>query len=288
MIAEALRHCAGIGPIRLARLHEIGVRSWWDVLDRPQRIPAGLRSGLVAESRRCADALEAGDVSYFVDRFTGSDKWRILAHFFERTSFFDIETMGLEQHAPITVIVCWHRSRLWSFVEHENLDAFLELLEDVTLLASFNGGSFDVPRVCDAFHIPQLPCPHLDLRWACYHQGMRGGLKEIAASLGFARPSDLLDVDGEEAIRLWTGWRQHQDRAARDGLIRYCAADVLLLLLIAARLTGQRGCSPDWAWGQLPSGPAELVDRQPAIRPTVSLDAGGLQQLRARGMRRVG
>ena len=288
MIAEALRHCAGIGPVRLARLHEAGVRSWWDVLDSPQRIPAGLRSGLVAESQHCAEALKTGDVRYFVDRFIGSDKWRILEHFSEQTSFFDIETMGLEVNAPITVIVCWHQGKLWSFVEHENLDGFLELLDEVTLLASFNGGSFDVPRVCDTFHIPKLPCPHLDLRWACYHQGLRGGLKDIAAGLGIVRPADLQDVDGEQAIRLWSGWRETKNQAARDGLIRYCAADVLLLLLIADRLTGHSDRSADWAWAQLPSGPTILADNNPSMRPTPVFGANGLQQLRARGIRSAG
>ena len=170
-------------------------------LGDPQRIPAGWRSDLVAESRRCALALDTGDVRYFVDRFAPQDRWRILAHFFEQTSFFDIETMGLHYDAPITVIVCWHRGQFWNFVEHENLDGFLDLLDDVTLLASFNGGSFDVPRVLDAFHVPELPCAHLDLRWACYHQGRTGGLKEIANAMGITRPPDLRDVDGEYAVQ---------------------------------------------------------------------------------------
>lgn len=288
MIAEALQHCAGIGPVRLARLHDVGVRSWWDVLDDPQRIPAGLRSGLVAESRRCIEALTVDDVRYFVNRFEGLDKWRILSHFSEQTSFFDIETMGLEYDAPITVIVCWHKGQLWSFVEHENLDDFLDLLDDVTLLASFNGGSFDVPRVCDAFHIPELPCPHLDLRWACYHQGIRGGLKDIAVSLGIVRPPDLQGVDGQHAIRLWSGWRESKNQAARAGLIRYCAADVLMLLVIADRLIGQNGCTPDWAWAQLPSALAMPPDSQPIVQPMHASSASGPKQLRARRMRRVG
>ena len=119
---------------------------------------------------------DAEDVRYFVDRFAPADKWRILDYFFDQTTFFDIETLGLQYDASITVIVCWHDGQFRIFVEHENLDDFLELLDDARLLASFNGASFDVPRVLNSFHIPTLPCAHLDLRWSCYHQGHSGGL----------------------------------------------------------------------------------------------------------------
>ena len=253
MITEALRHCPGIGPARLARLHELGIRSWTDVLDRGHGLPFFYRRELIAESRRCLAALEARDVRYFVDRFETCDKWRILSQFLDDTTFFDIETTGLEYDARITVIACWHRGELRTFVEHENLDEFLSLLDDVTLLASFNGSSFDVPRVLDAFHIPELPCPHLDLRWPCYHQGFTGTLKAIADSLDIARPVDLQHVDGFLAVQLWQAWQQRRDAAARARLIRYCAADVLLLVLIAHRLARRATAAPaELLWSRLP------------------------------------
>ena len=252
MIHEALRHAVGVGPVRLAQLHDGGIRCWDDVLAQPERIPNAIREALVVECQRCSEAHAARDVSYFVHHLHQEDKWRILTEYLEEITFFDIETDGLEHDSRITVIACWHRGQLETFVEHENLDAFLTLLDDVTLLASFNGSSFDVPRVLDAFHIPDLPCPHLDLRWPAYHQGLSGGLKEILRQLDVQRPDDLVDVDGEVAIHLWERWRQSQDAAARSQLLRYCASDVLALVVLASRIARCEPPLADALWRQLP------------------------------------
>jgi uncharacterized protein YprB with RNaseH-like and TPR domain len=231
----------------------MGVRSWQDVIERAERIPHGWRHGLVEESHRCIAALESNDIAYLVQRLNPPDQWRIMARYLGEASFFDIETAGLEYDDPITLIVCWHRGALHTFVEHENLDDFLKLLDDVTLLSSFNGGSFDVPRVLDAFHIPELPCPHLDLRWLCYHQGLRGGLKQITMRQGIGRPVDLQHADGELAVRLWARWEHFNDHVAREELIRYCAADVLLTVALAQHLVGHTLVSLDELWRHLPT-----------------------------------
>lgn len=246
-----MQHCPGIGPARLKQLRTAGVVSWSDVLEYPDRVPASQRGSLVEECARCVSALDASDVSYFIEHFVPQDKWRILAHFFDQASFFDIETSGLESDAAITVIACWHRGQIYNFVEHENLDDFLNLLDDMTLLVSFNGSSFDVPRVLDSFHIPTLPCPHLDVRWSCFHRGLRGGLKGIAHRLGVRRPTDLEGVDGAEAIHLWNAWVVSEDQQAKQRLLRYCAADVVLLRAVAGRLAGRPSSEDDASWSLL-------------------------------------
>lgn len=289
MITEALLHCTGIGPVRLARLHEAGVRSWSDVVHGGEEFRGCCSSALIEECQRCLDALKVKDVRYFVDRFSPLDKWRIVAEFLDETSFFDIETMGLEHNSPITVIACWHRGELQTFVEHENLDDFLHLLDDVTLLASFNGGSFDVPRVLDTFHIPNLPCPHLDLRWPCYHKGFKGSLKSITSRLGFARPADLQDADGELAIHLWNRWTLDRDHGARDLLLRYCASDVVLLMMLAHRIVEREVTSPAVWWRHLPT-PARTESQREAIHQTPlviqsAFGEGSPAKLRARRQR---
>lgn len=238
--------------MKLAQLHAAGVQCWDDVLHRTSQIPVGLQTELLEEVRRSKLALDNGDIGYFVDALHPQDKWRVLSEFLDRTSFFDIETNGLDIDSTITVIVCWHRGELHTFVEHENLDDFLDLLDDVSLLASFNGASFDVPRVLDGFHIPKLPCPHLDLRWPCYHAGLTGGLKSIERQLGVTRPNDLDATDGELAIQLWESWRERADRNARDHLIRYCAADVLMLIVVAQHLSQRDGYTQAELWTHLP------------------------------------
>ncbi len=289
MITEALLHCRGIGPARLAQLNKLGIRTWMDVVGQADRVPLGCRDALVDECRRCLVALSNKNVRYFVDSFTSQDRWRVLAEFFEQTSFFDIETTGLECDSRITVIACWHRGQLHTFVEHENLDDFLNLLDEVTLLASFNGSSFDVPRVLDFFHIPELPCPHLDLRWSCYHRGLRGSLKDIAGDTAMSRPADLRDADGLLALQLWNRWTMQQDRVARNRLLRYCASDVLMLVVVASQVAG---CVPPTnadLWSHLPAvspppAPEEL--RPVQLSKHAAFGNASPSRIRARRVRR--
>lgn len=272
MITQALQHCEGIGPIRLAELHDAGVRSWHDVLDAPHRIPTGWRANVVSECCRCVDALQSRDLHYFAERLLPEDKWRLLDHCFDDASYFDIETTGLEYDAQVTVIICWHRGELHTFVEGDNLDDFLDLLDDMTLLVSFNGASFDVPRVLDTFHIPDLPCPHLDLRWISYHRDLSGSLKEITHHLDLPRPVDLHDADGALAVEWWHQWMHSQNQAARQQLIRYCAADVLMLVALAHYVTDRDTPPADELWSALPPAPVSEV---PAPRLLASRRARG-------------
>jgi uncharacterized protein YprB with RNaseH-like and TPR domain len=294
-ITEAFQHCFGIGPARHRQLQSCGIRSWRDAVNDPEQIPIGIRGAVVTESKRCLSALKRQDIDYFLQHFTSRDKWRVLEHYLEQTAFFDIETTGLEYDAQITVICCWHRDQLHTFVEHENLDDFLDLLDDVKLLASFNGATFDVPRVLAAFHIPNLPCAHVDLRWPCYHHGHRGGLKAIAQQQQIQRPKDLQDADGAMAVQLWNTWIMNRDEQARDRLIRYCASDVLLLAMVARRIIGKRPLSADAMWAHLPSvatGPYAACESlsQQTVDPSVwsppscigSFGAANPSKLRAR------
>ncbi|MCA9263847.1 MAG: ribonuclease H-like domain-containing protein [Planctomycetales bacterium] len=295
MITEALLHCPGIGPARFDKLRSLGLRTWYDILERPDRVPAAWQEALVGECQRCVDALDTSNIDYFVKYLAPSDRWRILDRYLEQTSFFDIETAGLEYDDPITVVACWHRGRLHTFVENQNLDDLLDLLDDVTLLASFNGGSFDVPRVLTAFHIPELPCPHLDLRWLCYHHGFRGGLKEIKSRLGIARPPDLADADGALAVRLWARWEHFDERGARDLLIRYCASDVLLLLTLSDCILKRSQPTVEDLWSYLPSAEREgatasptTAPRGPGVAPEGAFGAASPSRMRALRSRLVG
>lgn len=291
VITESLLHCPQIGPARLAKLNDTGIRTWHDVLAQTDELPSGIRSPIVAEVQQCLTALEARDIAYFVDNLATKDRWRILAQFLDDVSYFDIETAGLEYDDPITMIACWHKGEVHTFVENENLDDFLDLLDDVTLLSSFNGSTFDVPRVLDTFHVPQLPCPHLDLRWLCYHQELRGGLKEITLRLNIQRPADLQDANGEMAIRCWQRWIHFQDQQARADLIRYCASDVVLLFILARELVGKiEGATTldlDALWAKLPTeSPSELQPKQSRETLSQSPSFGDASPKRLRGLRR--
>lgn len=280
MISEAFLHLPGIGPARLARLRAAGLRTWHDLVAAPHELPAGAREAILAECHRCQLAYQDRDVAYLVRTLAPPDRWRILAHFFDDATFCDIETEGLEADARVTVIAAWHRGQLRYFVDGENFDDFLQLLDEARILVSFNGQSFDVPRILNAFHIPALPCPHLDLRWMCHHHGWKGGLKVIANRLGIQRPVDLVDATGWMAVWWWQRWRQQGDETARNQLLRYCGADTLLLPLVAAHLAGRYdvplGPASPGIWDHLPPSvtePPRVADRALG-RPRTDAGAG--------------
>lgn len=188
------------------------------------------------------DALHNNDIHFLVKNFSPSNHWRILEEYFKEISYFDVETTGLTRYdSVITVIVCFHKGRLYTYLRGENLNEFLDLLEDVALLASYNGNSFDLPFVLDSFHIPELPCPHIDLRWVCYHADLKGGLKAIEAKCGINRPVDLIGIDGFEAVYLWNKWLNEKDSDAKKKLIRYCQADVISLIYILQKTLSRYG-----------------------------------------------
>jgi len=233
-----------VGPQREKALRLEGCESWNDIVNAPHPL-AGLDPSAWDEVRAAAEkslrAMRAGDVAFFTSRLPAAEQWRVLAQWFDRASYFDIETSGLAVDSIVTLVCCFHDDQPLHFLAGENLDDFLELLESVKLLVSFNGTSFDVPRVLDRFHIPELPCPHVDLRWLCHHAGWRGGLKKIEREVGLRRPPDLDGLGGAEAVWLWEAWSEKGDARARRTLERYCSADTAMLKLVAGKLCERLG-----------------------------------------------
>lgn len=260
MIRGALTHLPGIGPERLSILRDVGVNSW-DVLAHQSR--ALLQMGedewqqLLAAIEACERALLNRDLHFLTRHLAPCDHWRILDRFFDCASYFDIETDGLGGDSQVTVVGVYHCERLYAFVREENMEGLLDLLQETDLLVSFNGNSFDVPRILRAFNIPELPCPHVDLRWLCYHRGLRGGLKSIEFKLGVQRPLDVCGIDGAEAVRLWDVWQASRDQAARRQLLRYCCADALVLRHLARLILQQHGSfdGEDWISQEDPWSP---------------------------------
>jgi len=245
LIHGAFHHLPGLGPKRIQEIQRLGIADWEALAENLTLLGIGKtrREQILENMASCHEAVAADNIGHLVRTYAPKDQWRILNHYLERASYFDIETSGLGPGSYITLIACLHRGKVYTFMRNENLDDFQDLLDDIELLVSFNGASFDVPQVQSHFGIPDIPCPHLDLRWACYHEELRGGLKRIEGELGIERPADLIGVDGAEAVWLWEDWDQDGNRNARNKLIRYCCADVLSLQLLAGKLLHIRGCS---------------------------------------------
>ena len=134
-------------------------------------------------------------------------------------------------HIMNTVVMTIDKDQLW---------LPLDKLQELKLIVSFNGTSFDVPVVMQNFRIHEFPVPHLDLRWICYHEGIRGGLKEIEKILNIKRPADLSGVDGMEAVLLWERWVRLNEQSSLEKLIKYCSADVLSLVKLSEKILSKK------------------------------------------------
>lgn len=234
MIDQCFLHVPGIGPDTATRLNNAGFYTWDDCLADPDRLPLkGLKKDVLIQTlTESKIALQNETLEPLIKSFPKSEHWRILERYLDEATYFDIETTGLSWFdSHITVISAYRKGKVKSFIYDENLDDFLDLVDDSKLLVSFNGNSFDVPTIERHFNIPRLVCPHIDLRWVCYHKGFKGGLKDIETQLGLIRPPDVQGVDGALAVILWQNYLQGNQNA-RDLLIKYCEADAQYTYLV--------------------------------------------------------
>ena len=258
MINTSFLQFTGIGQQNIKKLHSLGITDWNAVLDQQANLPLSpkVKEQILKEIPLYIDNYEKKDLKFFAERLHAKEKWKLLAEYFDQASYFDIETNGEPYGDNITLIVCYHKNRLYKFINGDNLDAFLDLLDDVTLLVSFNGNSFDVPIVENYFHIPKIPCAHINLRWLAYHIGFKGGLKSIEKEIGIQRPRELVGINGMDAILLWMAWKKDQSKEALDLLIHYCCADVLSLQLLAGKILEKHKIdvhypSPNEIWSRM-------------------------------------
>jgi uncharacterized protein YprB with RNaseH-like and TPR domain len=102
-------------------------------------------------------------------------------------------------------------------------------------LFTFNGHSFDVTCIRRQLGLDlRARYESFDLRWVCYHAGLRGGQKVIERRLGIRRR--LAEMNGLHAIALW---EQHQEghSGALDTLMQYNAEDLQGLMEIKQHLS---------------------------------------------------
>lgn len=245
MIRECFNHVYGIGPVTESKLRFHGFMTWRDCIENEKDIPfnGARRRRFIDSLKRSQEVYDEADVRELVRLLPIKEHWRILAEYFERAAFFDIETTGLSWYnSHISVIGALFETDVFTYLYKRNLDDFLLFMEDVDLLVTFNGNCFDIPFVERAFNIPGVDTAHIDLRWIAYYRGFRGGLKGIEKSLGVKRPEEIGDVDGYEAVDLYYQW-QSGNSSAGDRLVQYCCCDVVSTHLVAAYLLNRCGAS---------------------------------------------
>ena len=147
-------------------------------------------------------------------------------------AYLDIETTGFigGNSYPTVVGVAIDFPGDWSVEQLVGDDitpaAIEHVLEGVTAIYTFNGGSFDLPFLAWRPGVDlRRRFEHHDLMHVCRRAGLRGGLKRIERVLGIDR-KDLPEMDGYDAVLLWRKYREEANRPALDLLLEYNRADV--------------------------------------------------------------
>lgn len=237
MIRHTFSFLPGIGEVTEQRLWHCGVRTWHDFLAAEQ-LPAwstAKKAACDAILRRAADALHAGDHTFFLEHVPVREHWRLWPAFRSCAVALDIETDGLPARAggQVTLVGLFDGRDFQALVRGRTLSlpALTACLPPGRFLVTFFGAGFDLPFLQRAlgFHWGGL---HLDLCAAGKRAGLRGGLKAIERELGIARQVDVQGLDGFEAVRLWHEARRGSTRAL-ELLLDYNRCDTVNLFALA-------------------------------------------------------
>lgn len=254
MLGNTFCHLPGIGPKSETSLWGAGIRTWEEFLTADS-LPVSTAKALLMRQGIEASlaARQRGDAEWFAQRLRAANTWRIFPHFLSHAGYLDIETDG-SAYQNITSIALYHEGVVRTYVQGENLEDFLQDVQAVKVLVTFNGRCFDVPILERAFGI-RLPKAHVDLRFLLAAIGVSGGLKSCEKHYGLSR-NELDGVDGWSAVLLWREWENTGNRRVLDTLLAYNVADVLgLEVLLTHALDELLGNTPFAAAHTVPIAP---------------------------------
>lgn len=182
--------------------------------------------------------------------------------------FVDIETTGLSRNFDQMTSCVWFYQGAWHkwTRDLDSSAAFLRDWNQAATLCTYNGKCFDEAFICKEFDIQRHP-QHCDLRYDLARQGLKGGLKRIAATQGLSRPAGLDDLDGHHAVILWDLHRQGS-REALDALLVYNAYDVVLTYSLYSKLVEPMPTLPPMPWSCDTSWLDDFRQRHPSLPPS--------------------
>ena len=170
--------------------------------------------------------------AYFHNILPPAERWRLYNDFRHSCAFLDIETTGMTIYGhEITVIGLYDGRHTHHFINGQNMEEFEDAIDSYDLLVTFNGSRFDLPFIRGYFRNLQFRQAHIDLLHLVRRLGYRGGLKSIEPLFGIARPPEIQEMSGYEAVVLWHEYQQGNGESLRK-LLLYNEADVVNLKTI--------------------------------------------------------
>jgi uncharacterized protein YprB with RNaseH-like and TPR domain len=229
MLKNTFCHIPGISINTELKLWSAGMRSW-DCIDAASSvvISSRRRETIRRQVQESQQRLAAADPSYFADRLSSQQHWRLFPDFRNCIAYLDIETTGLSPLSSyITTIALYDGRKIRHYVRGENLEQFRRDINDYSLIVTYNGKCFDIPFIQQAMGL-KMEQAHIDLRYVLKSLGYGGGLKGCERKLGLDR-GDLEGVDGFFAVLLWEDYRRSRNPRSLETLLAYNIQDVVNL-----------------------------------------------------------
>lgn len=229
MLKNSFQHMPGIGAATEAQLWGSGLLNWQHVTpDNTLKISPKRLETITTYIKESLAHLEKNNPAYFADLLPAKEQWRLFNEFRKSTAYIDIETTGIRLYGfEITTIALYDGQNIRYYIQGQNLEEFLEDIQNYNVIVTYNGKTFDVPFIEGQFGI-KLNHAHIDLRYVLKSLGYSGGLKLCEKALGLDR-GDLDGVDGYFAVFLWHDYQQNKNQKALETLLAYNIEDVVNL-----------------------------------------------------------
>lgn len=232
MLKNTFQHIPGIGAKTEIQLWNSGIMDWGCFAQPLQiKVPPKRIEMMADYIERSRKNIQTNNPQFFLNLLPAAQHWRIFSEFRNSVAFIDIETTGLEMWGcEITTIAVYDGRMVKYYVNGQNLDDFMDEIQNYTVIVTYNGKTFDVPFIEKHFRTT-LNHAHIDLRYVLKALGYSGGLKKCEKAMGIDR-KDLDGVDGFFAVLLWRDFQQNQNEKALETLLAYNIEDVVNLEML--------------------------------------------------------
>jgi len=226
ILSKTFIHIKGIGKQKEEKLwndgfqdHKVFLKNNKDLID----------DELYKAIQNSRNELSIGNPNYFYDGLGSKEEWRVYGNFVNETAFVDIETTGLSAGSDIITTAIIHSpTKTYSFINGVNLNELVDVLNQYSVVVTYNGKTFDIPFI-EKYFKTKINVAHLDLRYILSSLGYKGGLKRCEELLSLPVRAGLKDVDGFMAVLLWNYYQETKDEKALETLLAYNFEDTVRL-----------------------------------------------------------
>ncbi len=222
MIKNSFIFLEKVGRRKEKKIWQQGVKDWQDFLKAKEikGISTEKKYYFDRKIKETQQALLNDDSAYFVGKLPAVEMWRLYDQFKEETGYLDIE---IDSYGTIVLVGISDDYHSNFFVKGVNLSREMieKELSKFKLLVTFNGSSFDLPKLKKQFGI-EVRIAHIDLKPLCVNLGLVGGLKNVEEKLNLQRPAHLKG----NPVELWKAFHASGDREYLELLIEYNREDI--------------------------------------------------------------